>query len=111
MKFLFIGGSHDGERINVEDSARHIRVFEKHHTPEDVKYSDHYPVLKVEHYRQFDLQVNNIIFKVYAFDSLLDEHVVDMLLDNYSPKRPCPNDTDGDGNCHKCYRNGGCFET
>lgn len=28
-----------------------------------------------------------------------------------TPAARCPNDTDGDGDCHLCYRNGGCPHT
>lgn len=90
MKHLFIGGSHDGERINIDDSTRHVKVFEKHCAPTHFKYSDPYPEIKAEHYRPFQLQVDRVIFTVYVLDSLKDEHVVDMLLDSYSPKQPEP---------------------
>ena len=84
MKYLFIGGSRDGELHAVKTSREWIRMPVRPTLVETLE--DIYPIqIEYEEYRMFTIGGENTDFILYAIAGMSPNQIVNRLLLNYKP--------------------------
>lgn len=80
--YLFVGGSRDGERSNVERETVAVPVMNGERVFGDVPDS---ALFQYEHYRSFRIRGEQCEFVVYALEELSPDEIFRKLLANYRP--------------------------
>lgn len=86
-KRLFIGGEHDGRRLDVPPLA-YIQLPCKPDISLDYTIPAHRSPRRVETYRREALGADDEVFHVYVYETLQTKDALYMLISNYKPEKP-----------------------
>lgn len=89
MKYLFVGGSKDGQLIDVHDNQRFVAVAKFPPVTVsvwdiDVDAANMYPEYEYEDYRFEEIRTGNTSILFYVLDNLTINDVLQMLFDSYT---------------------------
>lgn len=89
MKYLFVGGAMNGNRIEVHGEQFRVVIAEADFPPlsgiEPPKEDELVPV-EYHEYRAFPIRVDDTDFIIYAVDRMRPTQVIQALIDNYNPQ-------------------------
>lgn len=87
MTQVFVGGTHDGERVEVYDTAQHWELLNQEDLEElKTRLRDQSPGLakvRREHYRKFQMVAGEKVFSVFALEGIRPSYVLGMIIDGY----------------------------
>lgn len=110
MKYLFIGGPHDGQRREVQDFPPPTITLQqtKPVSLHDLSALEESPNIEIDSYSRMVIAIKQSDFVFYHHEKMHQEDAIALLIQNYHRPR-CAHDTDNDGNCHRCFNRGGCL--
>ena len=89
MKYLCIGGHHDGKRVELADPRPRI-VLPIYPKREHSRYDEPVDDLETELYVALPFEANGGRFIVYAIDGMSAYQALEALIEGYSTKQPEP---------------------